>query len=173
MRTMLEALGTHDLRLKGGASSRQLTQQHLTRLEQHKKANEAFWPARNTLEQLLQGGLRANYLTKHFLTEAQFSVFQAVLDRPEGKRRLNLQGHPSCGKTFILVRMAVRELLEGPGSQRVLLLSQSRGLQAETAKYASRPLRLWHGGARAGVSGVWECVFVAPQRRVLTCWAGT
>jgi hypothetical protein len=88
----------------------------------------AFWPARNKFEELLQAEKRAK-----FLIDQQYATFEAIRRSYIDSPRLNLPGHPSCGKTFLLVRLAAeRAMLEG--SQRILLLSHSPLLQPHIAR---------------------------------------
>ena len=106
------------------------------KLQAHKQENDAFWPARSSYEELLQHTKRANYLTQQ-----QYEFFKReVLD--SRRRRLVVEGPPSCGKTFILVHAAVHYVTasirgEAPAS-RVLLLCHSELLVKELLRCAPR-----------------------------------
>ena len=97
-------------------------------LADHARAGDSFFPARNTFAKLLQAEKRAK-----FLTDQQYATFEAIRRSNIDTPRLTLQGHPSCGKTFLLVRLAAERAMQ-EGSQRILLLSHSPLLQQHIAR---------------------------------------
>ena len=99
----------------------------VAKLDAHKQKHDHFWPARNSLQELEQSQKRADYLT-----QKQFAFVEGMFASKH--RRLIVEGPPSCGKSFILVKTAVRRLLEArtaPSAPRILLLCHSGLLQSE------------------------------------------
>jgi hypothetical protein len=108
-------------------------------LRDHERKNDAFWPARNSFEELLQGEKRADYLTTQ-----QLEVIDRLLEDSSGDWRV-LMAPPGCGKTFMLVKLAAVELQTFQAQERaplrLLLLSHSPRLQSHTARCCALCIR--------------------------------
>jgi hypothetical protein len=120
-------------------------------LAAHKEQNASFWPARNSYEEHLQARQRADWLTK-----IQWKAMEGLL---EERGRWLVEGHASCGKTFLLVKHASCLLWEAchssiprPGTGvaagwDVVVLCHSRLLQLDIARcggFAVRDIDVAH-----------------------------
>ena len=113
----------------------------VTGLEDHMREHRPFFPARNTMQEMMQSALRAEHLTrKAFLTHEQSAVVSpAFLTSPE-KKRWWVEASASSGKTFVLVTLAVMSVLkalhEGTSPQRTLIVCHSELLRKNLSRYA-------------------------------------
>ena len=106
-------------------------------LDAHKLENDAFWATDDLEETMVQHDKRANHLT----SQQYMEFFEPFVLQAEGNRRLIVEGPPSCGKTFILVRAGVHFLLQSveglaPGVVNVLLLCHSDRLHDHIRRFA-------------------------------------
>ena len=107
-------------------------------LRAHQRANDAFWPAQDSLKrEVEQHTKRADYLTSKYLTDQQFGFYQEfVLSGDDSLRRCVIEGPPSCGKTFILIKAAIHFALgtsnsSGASGGRIVLIAHSPLLQRD------------------------------------------
>lgn len=124
------------------AEEKEQLQTALEGLEAHLREHRPFFPARNTLQEMMQSALRAEHLTrKAFLTHEQSVVVSpAFLTSPE-KRRWWVEASASSGKTFVLVTLAVMSVLKalhaGSSPQRTLIVCHSELLREDISRCVS------------------------------------
>ncbi len=134
-------------------------------LRYHLQENHAFFPAKNTMEEMMQSALRAEHLTeKRFVRREegaikdddgqsgdtmlaeQCDVIENYLLHPE-KKRWWVEAAASSGKTYVLVQLLLWSLLrflqdwvkagmkEGVAGQRSLVVCHSKLLRRDLIRY--------------------------------------